>query len=116
MSVTTLWKLILNLAFLLLFILNGYVYFMLENSLSVQATLFVLSVKMLPLVIFYLFMIKPNYKASLFFCLILMLYFVFVSLAMFEEGARGYLAMFEGLLLCVLFSASFALGKSHKVV
>lgn len=116
MSTAILWKIILNLGFLLLILVNGYVYFVLENKLSLQAASFILMFKLLPLLVFYPFIIKPNYKASLFFCLLLMGYFMFTSMAMFEEGLRGTIAIFEGLLLALLFSASFALGKSHKAV
>jgi len=111
-----LWKIILNLAFALLIIVNGYVYFIVENKLSVLAAFFILTIKLAPLLAFYPFVIKPNYKASLFFCLLLMGYFIFISMSMFQDGIRGYIAMLEGLILCLLFSAGFALGKSHKAV
>jgi uncharacterized membrane protein len=108
------WRTILQAAFVALIVLNSFIYFLLETEIGFLTATFVVVIKLLPLVLFYPALVKPNYKASLFFCLLLMLYFIFAVLTAFEGQTRGMLATGEAVILVILFSASFALGKMHK--
>jgi uncharacterized membrane protein len=108
------WRRILLLTFIGYFANNAYLYFVIETQLTPLPSLVILIFKVTPLIIFIPWLLKPNYKASLFFCLLLMLYFAFSTMTMFESGTKAYIAIIDGLLLCVLFSAGFILGKLHK--
>jgi len=108
------WRILLLLSYLSYFLNNAYLYFIIESDLSFESSLTVLLIKIIPLLIFLPWLLKPNYKASLFFCLTLMLNFSFSSIAMFNDGIKGYIAILNGIFIVFLFSCSFALGKLHK--
>jgi uncharacterized membrane protein len=108
------WRIFLVLSYLSYLINNAYLYILIETELSISSSLVVIFLKILPLLVFLPWLIKPNYKASLFFCLLLMLYFAFSAISMFEDGIRGYIALLNGLIICGLFVSSFMLGKLHK--
>lgn len=108
------WRTLLALSYLSYLINNTYLYFFIETELSISSSLVVIFLKSIPLLVFLPWLIKPNYKASLFFCLLLMLYFSFSAISMFEDGARGAIALINGLIICGLFISSFMLGKLHK--
>lgn len=108
------WRIVLLLSFLSFLINNSYLYFWLESNLAFLAALVLLLFKSLPLLIFLPWLLKPNYKASLFFCLVLMFYFSFSAIAMFESGSKGNIAIINGVIIACLFSSSVVLGKLHK--
>lgn len=110
----TTWRILLLLSLLSFLLNNAYLYFVLENNLSFLSSLVLLLFKSLPLLIFLPWLLKPNYKASLFFCLLLMFYFSFSALAMFEYGSKGNIAILNGIIISALFMSSVVLGKLHK--
>lgn len=108
------WRFILLISFLSFIANNAYLYFILENQLSFPASLVVLVLKSMPLLIFLPWLLQPNYKASLFFCLLLMFYFAFSAIGMFEQNIKGNIALLDGVFIICLFTSSFILGKLHK--
>ncbi len=92
---------------------NFYLYFGVAHTLSLVSILALLALKVLPLLAFFPWLLKPNYKAALGFSCLLCFYFVFTALAIFQEGIRGQLALIETLIFSVLFWSAFKLGKLH---
>ncbi len=113
------WRIVLVLSLIVYLILNAYAYLSIEDtlnqqSLSTQSALTLLLLKATPIILFFPWLLKPNYKASLFFCMTLLLYFAYCSIKMFAPGLEGQIAIIEGIVLSLLFSAAVVLGKLHK--
>gem|GEM_PF-5613967 len=108
------WRIILLLSGLVYLLSNLYRYTFIEQDLSATLIISLMTIKSLPIALFFPWVLKPNYKASLFLCLILLCYIIIISNSMFLSGSKGAFAIAEGIIICLLFSASFVLGKLHK--
>ena len=109
----TFWRSVFFLAFFLYCINNLTLYFAVAKNLSLLSITGLLAVKTLPLIAFIPWLIKPNFKAAIAFCCLLLFYFSFTAVAMLQEGSRSLLAISEAVIFAALFWSAYKLGKLH---
>ena len=109
----TFWRSVFFLALFFYFLNNLVLYFGVAEKLSMLSITGLLAIKLIPLLALSPSVVKPNFKAAIAFCCLLLFYFIFTADALFQEGYRRLLGITEALIFAGLFWSAFKLGKLH---